>query len=294
MLPGETRDIQERVEERTVLFADMLGFARLTELKMPTLDEFARIHETRDQDGRVDVEFLRLNPTSLVSAFAAFHRAVDVAVATSRATGSIITTVAFSDSAFIVCSSLNAACGIAIALMNDLLPRAIMLRIGIASGTILTIRFRSDTTFTHGDYSAQFLGTGVVRAYAAAENSRLAGARILLHPSIYFDAGDLHDLEERARRRLLYEPLQLPEHELYNPRTSPPTNPLRIEYEINYLGRHDRRLYNGVSSASRSAPEEARKHYEGTFKAMNRMRAAIGRPPLPTAIYDPEQPPSAT
>jgi hypothetical protein len=281
MLPSDKRNILDRVEERYVLFADMLGFAGFTEQHLPTEDEFARLHYKRDEDGRiVDVD-TRIDASPLVTAFLAFHNGIEKAVAAVRKNGSTITTVAFSDSALVISSNFNAACAVAISLMNDLLPQSIMCRVGIATGTILHIRFRSDTSLTHGDYAAQFLGTAVVRAYAAAEKSKLSGARILIHPSIVFDGGDLHTMEENARRHALYQPLHLADSEW--------NNALGVAYEINYLGREDRRLYRGVFKASKTAPAEAFKHYDGTFKAMSRMRTALGRPPISEA-FRPVQP----
>ena len=120
-----------------------------------------------------------------------------------------------------------------------------------------------------GEHSAQFLGTGVVRAHATAEKSGLKGARILVHPS----AAEHIPRWQPSAPGIFFQVLPIGDDER--------ANPLSITHEINYLGRRDRDLYNGVRKAQLKAPMAAHGYYIATLNAMNRMRSSLNRPPIP-------------
>jgi hypothetical protein len=193
-----------------------------------------------------------------------FQVAVQEAVTFAHTAGDHATSVTFSDSAFVATETFETAKTLAISLMAKLLPKGIMLRVGIAQGSFVPIRFRADVSLGSGEHSAQFLGTGVVRAYATAEKSHLKGARILVHPS----AAELVDSQPGR----FFQPLPIGEEER--------RNPVGVTHEVSYLGRHDRDLYRGVQRAHRKAPPAVLEHYEATYRAMSRMRALLNRPPI--------------
>lgn len=163
-------------QHKVVLFADLLGFAALTERHQ--LD----VHSLRHSD-RLDVVFGEVlqgaNP--LTHAFTEFHRAIKWSLQISQMKHAS-TAITFSDSAFIATTLLHEAVGIAVYLMQSLLRRGVPMRMGIGCGSFEAVRFRSDITFDGGDHAAHFLGNGVVRAHAT-ESSGIKGCRILLHPS---------------------------------------------------------------------------------------------------------------
>jgi hypothetical protein len=244
-----------------VLFADLLGFAALTEGHEVSEEDF-EVHDRPETD-----EFLTAsleNSCPLVQTYVRFQVAVQNAVKFAHASGKHATSVTFSDSAFVATENLDTASTLAVSLMRKLLPYSVMLRVGIAQGSFVPIRFRADVSLGSGEHSAQFLGTGVVRAYATAEKSRVKGARILIHPS----AAEL--IESPPGR--LFQPLRIGDDEQ--------GNPVGVTHEVSYLGQRDRDLYRGVQRAHRGAPEAVLEHYVATYRAMNRMRAFLHRPPI--------------
>jgi hypothetical protein len=253
-------DLNTRMQA-IVLFADLLGFAALTELHEVSEDDF-EVHDRPETD-----DFLTANlegSCALVQTYIRFQVAVQNAVSLMHTAGDHATSVTFSDSAFVATETFETAKTLAISLMSKLLPHGIMLRVGIARGSFVPIRFRADVSLGSGEHSAQFLGTGVVRAYATAEKSCLKGARILVHPS----ATSAFDSQPGR----FFQPIPIGADEQ--------TNPVGVTHEVSYLGRHDRDLYRGVQRAHRAAPTTASDHYEATYRAMNRMRALLNRPPI--------------
>ena len=246
-----------------MLFVDLLGFAALTETHHASEDDF-EIHDRPETDEFLTASLEGASP--LVDTYVRFQVALQNAVAFTHTSGDHATSVAFSDSAFVAVQSFHTASNLATSLMHKLLPRGIMLRVGIAQGSFVAIRFRADASLGSGEHSARFLGSGVVRAYATAEKSGLKGARILLHPSA---TEHIHNSRVIAPR-IFFQPLPVREDER--------ANPLNITHEINYLGRHDEDLYKGVHEAELKAPTTARGQYVATYNAMNRMRTMLKRP----------------
>lgn len=252
-----------------VLFVDLLGFASLTEQHHASEDDF-EIHDRPETDDFLTASLEGSSP--LVDTYVRFQVAIQQAVAFAHKAGDHATSVTFSDSAFIAMQSFAGASGLAVSLMQKLLPRGIMLRVGIAHGSFVPIRFRADVSLGSGDHSAQFLGTGVVRAYATAEKSGLKGARIFVHPSA---AEHVHH-RPGTSLRVFFQPLPVGEDER--------ANPFDITDEINYLGRRDEDLYKGVHKAQMKAPAAVQEQYLATYRAMNRMRKILKRPPIPNNI----------
>ncbi len=250
-------------QRKIVMFADLLGFAALTE-KHP-LD----LQSLRNPD-RLDVIFgdVFKAPNPLTHAFTEFHRAIKWALQISQMKHAS-TAITFSDSAFIATTLLHEAVGIAIYLMQSLLQRGVPIRIGIASGSFEAVRFRSDITFGGGDHAAHFLGNGVVRAHAT-ESSGIKGCRILLHPSA------VTLLDDPAHN----PPVPDPQHVMHlECAAAERHNKAGVLHEINYwrLGPTDERnAWRALQDMWDESPEMQRHHYQATAEAINRMRILRG------------------
>jgi hypothetical protein len=116
-------------KDKVVLFADLLGFAALTE-SHPIDVAFLR------RSDRLDNIFGQAFKTRnlLSDAFTAFHHAIRWSLQISQMRHSA-TAITFSDSAFVATQWLHEAVGIATYLMQSLLRNAVPMRIGIASGS---------------------------------------------------------------------------------------------------------------------------------------------------------------
>jgi len=170
---NSSQDVQEKV----VLFVDVLGFASLTENHPLHLDFI------KDSDKSLANIAMVLSgqENQLARVFIAFHRALEAAITLAQMYHPV-TAITFSDSAYIATSHLFEAVSIASYFAQTLVSQSVPVRAGIAYGTFSAVRFRSDVTLEGGDHAAHFLGTGVVRAHAA-ETCGIKGIRILLHLS---------------------------------------------------------------------------------------------------------------
>ncbi len=253
-------------QNKIVVFADLLGFAALTE--QYELD----ILSLRSSD-RLDTIFGSVfNKNPLTKAFTEFHRAMRRGLQLSQLRYSS-TAITFSDSAFVATARLYQAAGIAIHLMQSLLRRAVPVRIGIAYGSFEAVRFRSDITADGRDHAAHFLGTGVVRAHAT-ESCEIKGCRILLHPS----ATAL--LEDPAHN----PPSPAEEHiTCLECTTSECKNRAGAVSEINYWSfrpTEEKGAWRAFQDMWDAAPEAQHHHYLATAEAINRMRTARGEKSL--------------
>ncbi len=178
-------------DNKVVLFADLLGFAALTESypldvdrcgvgNGPIAGQFVHIFD----------EILKKPSNDLAHAFSGFHSSLRGVLSIARMNHPF-TAITFSDSVFVATTHAYEAANIAINLLHAVLPQKIPIRIGIAYGTFAALRFRSDITADSGDHAAQFLGTAIVRAHAA-ESCGVKGLRILLHPSVMPLLDDIH------------------------------------------------------------------------------------------------------
>lgn len=166
-------------QDGIVVFADMLGFAALTEdnpLDVPGLISGERFLAL-DLD---DILKRRLNPLTI--AFSSFHMAVRSHIDLASM-GGAVTAITFSDSVFFATKRLDLALRFISDLTFSLLSYGVQIRSGIALGSFAALRFRSDILKDGGDHATQFLGTAVVRA-CKAESCGVKGMRVLIHPSM--------------------------------------------------------------------------------------------------------------
>lgn len=251
---------------RVVAFADILGFADLTENNPLDVERLNLLTGPIGQNVWPLIEAAENDP--LAATFVHFHRAVELAIemATMRHR---VTSITFSDSAFFATARLHEAVDIASQLLLHALWQKVPIRIGIAFGTFAVLGFDSRTVGSATANSAQFLGTGVVRAHSA-ESCGLKGMRIFLHPT----AANLlakpdHDPDGLVRM------LSCPE--------DPADNKAHVAKEVNYwpdAPMEEKRVWKSLQDMWHVCPPIARQQYHATATAMNRMRAALGEPPM--------------
>jgi class 3 adenylate cyclase len=258
--PG-VNDIMEE-QNKVVMFADLLGFAALTE--QHELDAVS----LRSSD-RLDTMFGSIfNKNPLTNAFTEFHRAMRYGLQLSELRHSS-TAITFSDSAFVATARLHQAAEIAIHLIQSLLRNEVPVRIGIAHGSFEAVRFRSDIRADGGDHAAHFLGTGVVRAHAT-ESCGIKGCRILLHPSA------ISLLEDPAHNPPLPAEEHVPHLECA---ISECDNRAGVLSEVNYWSfrpTEEKSAWRALQDMWAAAPEAQHHHYQATAEAINRMRIARG------------------
>jgi len=257
--------------DRVVVFADMLGFAALTEAHPLDL----RALNARSRPLAMTLEELAggcANP--LTEAFSNFHSALKWAIEMAEDTHPL-TAITFSDSAFIATTYLFEAANFAIRLTQSALSRRVPVRMGIAFGSFATLRFRSDISLDGGDHAAQFLGTAVVRAYHA-EKCGIKGIRALLHPSLEpLFADDAHNPAPPPFNGRPFRPIECSPAEC--------ANGIHLKYELNYWDMavmKQRDAWRGLQDMWAVAPDYARDHYQATAEAINRMRIAQKEAPL--------------
>lgn len=264
-MKNKAEDI-ENAQEKVVLFADLLGFATLTE--QHPIDALSL--RTSDRLDTVFGTAFKKNP--LTHAFTEFHRAIRWTLQLSQLTHSS-TAITFSDSAFVATTRLYEAVGIAVYLMQSLLRRGVPMRIGIASGSFEAVRFRSDITADGGDHAAHFLGTGVVAANRT-ESCGISGCRILLHPSAAMLLDDpFHNPPAPAPEHVMH--LQCSVVECQNERG--------VVREINYwsFGSTDEKsAWRELQKMWDEAPELEHRHFQATAESIDRMRMARGEAPI--------------
>jgi hypothetical protein len=117
------------------MFVDLLGCTSLTEAYPASEDDF-EIHDRPETDEFLTASLEGSSP--LVDTYVRFQVAIQKAVAFTHTSGEHATSVTFSDSAFIAMESSGSASSLAVSLMRELLPRGIMLRVGIAKQQQLT------------------------------------------------------------------------------------------------------------------------------------------------------------
>jgi len=246
--------------ERYVLFADILGFA-----------DFIETQEDLPHDDRWQQEILLSRPKSIQkpgvvnyrireSWFISFHRAVYQVAARGVVTLGDHTVVAFSDSVFVMSDKAEGVLAAARALMRLCLGMGVPVRMGIGYGAWRELRFSSAFTRRIRNHAAQFLGSGVVRAYRA-ESRGGKGMRIFVHHSA---AGSFQSLDL----------VRLPTSE-----TSP-----HASHEVNYFKKPRRQSKNYLDERMpnkdillnldglREMFPEKRAYYNATFAAIKRMR----------------------
>jgi hypothetical protein len=258
-------------DNKVVLFADILGFAALTESYPLDVDR------CRAGDRPIPYEFdeiFEVSRDQLARTFSGFHSSLRGVLNLARMRHSL-TAITFSDSVFIATTHAYEAANIAIDLHHTLLPQKIPVRMGIGYGTFAALRFRSDVTVDSGDHAAQFLGTATVRAHAA-ETCGIKGLRILLHPSVMPLLDDIqHNPVPTGRLLHPLRHLECPEKERINKAC--------VLHEIDYwqlTPTREAEAWRGLQDMWNKAPLSEVEHYEVTAEAINRMRIAQGHEPL--------------
>jgi len=260
-------------DNKVVLFADILGFAALTEQCPVSIDNFKA--DDRPLAPSFGLEtILALSRDRLANTFSGFHKSLRAELGLASMQHPL-TAITFSDSAFVATTYAYETIDIAINLLHALLPQKIPVRMGIAYGSFVTIRFRSDITVDSGDHAAQFLGTGVVRAHTT-ETCGIKGLRILIHPSVLSLLNDTQHNPGIKRGRLhKLRYLECTEKERVNKAS--------IYHEIDYwhlTPTREAKAWRGLQDMWNEAPLSEVEHYEATAEAINRMRIAQGHEPL--------------
>ena len=251
-----------------MLFADLLGFASLTEAHPVNLN-FIKASE-RPFSGDIET-LLSSQSNPLTNAFNCFHRSLKATIDLAQMQHPL-TAITFSDSAFIATPHFFEAANVAINLIKYLLPQRIPLRIGIGYGSFEAVRFRSDVMADGGDHAAHFLGTGVVRANAT-ESCGIKGLRILLHPSVEQLLDDVVHNPQSSSKRVRY--VECSEEES--------SNNTGVRFEIDYWRFNptaEAAAWHAFQDMWDTAPKIEMRHYQATAEAINRMRVRQGESSL--------------
>lgn len=256
---------------RVVVFADMLGFAALTEANPIDL----RMLHAHSRPFSLTLDDIVSGPKNpLTEAFSRFHSSLKWAIMTAEMRYPL-TAITFSDSAFIATTHLFEAASFAVDLARSMLSQKVPVRMGIAFGSFAALRFRSDVSADSGDHAAQFLGTAVVRAYRA-EKCGIKGMRILLHPSVESLLPDsTHNPASPPIGSGPVRPLECSNTEC--------ANKAGVRYELDYwdlAATKERSAWRALQDMWAVASDSAREHYQATAEAINRMRMAQGEAPL--------------
>ena len=260
---------------RVVVFADMLGFAALTEANPIDLQmlQFHSRPNAATADEFYDLISRPKNP--LTEAFSTFHSSLKSAISLAEMQHPL-TAITFSDSVFVATSYLFQASNFAVNLARSMLSYKVPVRMGIAFGSFAALRFRSEVSGDGGDHAAQFLGTAVVRAYQA-EKCCIKGMRILLHPSVDSLLGDIsHCPDPPQVNTIPVRPLECSGTER--------ANKTGVRYELDYWDLatiKERSAWHGLQDMWAVAPDSEKEHYQATAEAINRMRMAQGEGPVP-------------
>jgi hypothetical protein len=260
------------IENKVVMFADILGFTALIE-KYPLDVVGLKLRERILSKDNIYLA-LKANENKLTDIFSSFHYSLKWALDMANLRHPL-TAITFSDSAFVATNYAHEAVSIATYLIHSLLPQKIPMRIGIAYGSFAALRFKSDVTAEGGDHSAQFLGKSVVRAHIA-ETCGIKGIRILMHPSLKPLLEDpQHNPILKDDKLFSIRYVECSEYEL--------VNKAGITHEINYWNfkpTEEVRAWHGLQNMWDQAPISEVEHFEASAKAINRMRIANGCTPL--------------
>lgn len=259
-------------QEQIVVFADMLGFAALTEGNILDVEGLVAGERILSLDLQ---SILQRQKNPLTVAFSTFHFAVNSQIHLASMLDSV-TAITFSDSVFFATRRLESALKFASELTFSLMCSGVPIRSGISLGSFAALRFRSDILKDGGDHASQFLGTAVVRA-CKAESCGVKGMRVLIHPSIeaLVEPGDSGTPASGLSDSPGWRIMELAEGEKRN--TS------GVRYELNYWDSRSTResaAWHKLQEMWTAAPDSARGHYEATAMAINRMRIQQGEPPV--------------
>lgn len=252
------------MQNKFAIFVDILGFASLTE-QFPLDKDTLSFQEKLGHPTTTYELFDRISKNKLSEVFSTFHYIISSQISLSRFRN-VITSIVFSDSAFIVVDSIAEALHISASIMHSTLQSKIPVRIGIGAGTFIALRFKSDIGSNGGDHASQFLGTAIVRSHSA-ESCGIKGNRILLHPSA---VSCLNSTDYHVKT---YPPLECNNNETQNK--------ANVRHEVNYwhfpFAVRERDAWKGFQDMWASTPEAEAIHYVATAEAINRMRVQRGK-----------------
>ena len=268
----EKRPVTQRIPSnpedapKTLIFIDMLGFAQFTAANPTRTIEFGP-----DEDGNSGSA-----TTPLQSRVNRFQQILDHVIREEQLSGGVSAMI-FSDCAYVDVGTALRAAHVAIKLMNLSIAADVPVRVGIGTGTFYGFKYSTELVGTDMITKALFAGTAVVNAHAA-EQCGAKGCRIFVHPSA---EGDLRAADSPDARVLALDPpLKKATSELcYLPR-----DPMSFRMDPRY---RRKRYVNedlatverikAMAAASEPAPDEVRIQYTETLKAIDRMRARLGR-----------------
>jgi hypothetical protein len=245
--------------ERSVLFIDILGFAKLVEENPTVLYR----DEKHDSDDNVEI---RVTPS--IKRYSAFQGILDELVSANGLVTDFKAMI-FSDCAFVVCGEPSDTAILAVRLMRRFLLCGVPVRMGLGFGTYHHLLSSSESKVT----KAVFYGTGIVRSHAA-ESSGYKGMRVFVHPTVepHLDsiraAVDVLELCE-ANEHAAWELSILNQDE---PKSEVLKDALELDRD---LWKALRRIRATVQS---NADKGVLRQYDCTERALNRMRAKVGRP----------------
>lgn len=272
MTEKRSDDVMTADSNKVVLFADILGFAALTE-SCPIDVDLIKAHD-RLFSVTIDT-ILKTSSNPLAHTFSKFHSSLraELNLASMRHP---LTAITFSDSVFVATTYVFEAVNIAIDLLHALLRQKIPIRMGIAYGSFATLRFSSNITSDSGDHAVQFLGTAAVRAHIA-ETCGIKGLRILLHPSVMplLDDGHHNPVSSGISHPHPIRQIECSKDER--------TNKVGVQHEIDYWHLKptmEAEVWHGLQDMWDKAPQSEVKHYVATAEAINRMRITQGHETL--------------
>jgi hypothetical protein len=253
-------------------------------LKWPVLEDEFRVLDRPDPEDFLRVRLESVGNNRLIEAYMHFNMAIDETIRWQLLQETPIRSITFSDSAFIATDSVYDAIDIAKSVWSRLTKVHVPVRCGVAYGSFVILRFRSDLSLRADTHAAQFVGTGAVWAHAACERSGLKGMRVFLHPSAADTLGDPYISGNSFMKELRHDTMPLGEHEA-SAHAACEVRQLHEKTHPQIKDIVDRQYWRDVqvmhqTAVNDGAPPDALAHYEATFDALNRMRAAIGRTPL--------------
>jgi hypothetical protein len=257
-------EFMDKIEEKVVLFIDLLGFAQLVEKYTLDVNAFRRFQSPLSSD---IMQLVDDSQHPLTHAFTIFHHTLKWAIEHAQMQHAL-TAITFSDSAFFVTNKLYESVNVAISITQSLVQANIPVRMGIAIGSFSALRFRSDISLSGGDHSAHFLGTGVTRAFKT-ESCGIKGIRILLHPSTLSLIDNQYHLPSDGQGS--YH-LECSKDEL--------NNEVGVHSEINYWKfktTQEVKVLHAFNDMWNRAPIPELIHYEATARAIVAMRESFGK-----------------
>lgn len=245
--------------QATVVYADILGFARLVlshDFLIDSLEDFSPSVSSEDE---LREQLEEAQGDNLTRTFTVFHHTLGLKVNSLQSIDSL-QCIAFSDAAFVAFRDSFTALHFAEDWMRMLLSFRVPVRMGIGTGSFRAIRFITEVSKAVRRHSSQFLGTAVVQAHQA-ESCGLKGMRIFVHPNAKFTGEleshlcgvheDTSHLKTKVRRELNYLHF-VPAFIL---------DPEKADSKIH-------KFVHAVTAMRRHAPVKKQDHYDATLHAL--------------------------